>query len=110
MNNPKGELNKAKLNNLIKRIEKQYDCGYSKRILDVIRKCYDEECQKVSNELSVKKGKYLQMYQSKRVICQCGKVMNRANIYNHHKNSCLLRCLNKKIKCTPMEETEEEDD
>ena len=108
MNNPKTELNKAKLNNLIKRIEKEYDCEYSKRILDVVKKCYNEECDKVSQQLSVKKGSYLRRYKYKRVVCQCKKEMNRANIYNHQKNSCLLRSLTNKIEYFPIEEEEED--
>ncbi len=85
MNEQKSELNKAKLNNLIKRIEKQYDCEYSERILHVIKECYDEECKKVSEGLSIKKGQYLQEYQYKQVLCECGTEMKRANIYNHQK-------------------------
>ena len=103
MNNPKGKLNKAKLNNLMKRIEKQYDCEYSERILDVIKECYDEECKKVSEGLSIKKGQYLQEYQYKQVLCECGTEMKRANIYNHQKKSCSLRFSQDKIDCFPIE-------
>jgi hypothetical protein len=91
MSEQKEQFNKAKLNNLIKRIEKHYDCEYSERILEVIRECYEEECEKVEINLAVKKDEYLKEYQYQQVLCECGKKMKRANIYNHKKKCCPLR-------------------
>ena len=98
MSEQKEQFNKAKLNNLIKRIEKHYDCEYSERILEVIRDCYEEECDKVEINLAVKKDEYLKEYQYQQVLCECGKEMKRANIYNHQKKSCSLRFSKDKIE------------
>jgi len=116
------QLNKMKLVNLRKRMEK-YDCEYSKRIIEVINECYEEECEKVELELRNKKAKYLTDYGYREITCEdCGLATQRSYIYEHRKFHCPYK-IEKKIetknKCNPdskyykkpnivLNETEEE--
>jgi hypothetical protein len=87
-------FNKAKLTNLRKRIEKEYDleqCPFAQRILDTIAECYDECCDDRDAELRKEKAEYLGEYRQQDVVCECGKEMLLANIYEHHKFACPLR-------------------
>jgi hypothetical protein len=87
-------FNKAKLTNLRKRIEKEYDleqCPFAQRILDTIAECYDECCDDRDAELRKEKAEYLGEYRHQDVECECGKQMLLANIYEHHKFACPLR-------------------
>ena len=87
-------FNKAKLTNLRKRIEKEYDleqCPFAQRILDTIAECYDECCDGRDAELRKEKAEYLAEYNMKDVECECGKVMLRKCIYEHQKFACPLR-------------------
>ncbi|NQX03139.1 hypothetical protein HQ447_20975 [bacterium] len=87
-------FNKAKLTNLRKRIEKEYDleqCPYAQRILETIAECYDECCDEREYELRKEKAEYLGEYQQQDVECECGEIMLHSNIYQHHKFSCPLR-------------------
>ena len=87
-------FNKAKLTNLRKRIEKEYDleqCPFAQRILDTIAECYDECCDERDKELRNEKAEYLAEYNMKDVECECGKVMLRKCIYEHQKFACPLR-------------------
>jgi len=87
-------FNKAKLTNLRKRIEKEYDleqCPYAQRILDTIAECYEDCCYDREKELRQEKAEYLSEYRQQDVECECGETMLLANIYLHHRDSCCLR-------------------
>lgn len=102
-------FNKSKLTNLRKRIEKtiqqsiqeEYDlekCPYAQKILDsiadcleTIEECYDECCDDRDKELRKEKAEYLTEYRRTDVMCECGKEMYIANIYEHQKFACPLR-------------------
>lgn len=101
-------FNKSKLTNLRKRIEKtqqsiqeEYDlekCPYAQRILDsiadcleTIEECYDECYDDREKELRKEKKEYLAEYIRQDVMCECGKEMYIANIYEHQKFACPLR-------------------
>lgn len=84
-------FNKAKLTNLRKRIEKEYDlekCPFAQRILDTITECYDECSTDRDTELRKEKAEYLDEYRQRDVECYCGKLMLVANIYQHQKLYC----------------------
>lgn len=91
------QLNKMKLVNLRKRMEK-YDCEYSKRIIEVINECYEEECEKVDCNLRKKKAEYQLEYQWQDVVCEdCGLATKRSYIYEHRKFHCPYK-IEKKIE------------
>lgn len=87
-------FNKAKLTNLRKRIEKEYDaeqCPFAKRILATIEECYNECSNERDKELRKEKNAYSVAYNNLDVDCECGETMLHNNIYTHQQTSCPLR-------------------
>ena len=100
-------FNKAKLTNLRKRIEKEYDaeqCPFAKRILATIEECYNECSNERDKELRKEKNAYSKEYNNRDVDCECGaETMLHNNIYTHHKFACPLRHRPKKPTYTKLQ-------